>query len=271
MDDATDAAMGAAVAAADGAGARIMEIYAGRFEASTKEDGSPVTEADLEADRIIREGLAGTGHPVMSEEGGGEGAGTFWLVDPLDGTADFVERTGEFTVMIALVSGGRPELGVIGWPAGGTIYAARRGGGARARTGGGWREICVSSERDPARCRALGSRHHRSELDGAVAAALGMELGTAGSSLKAARVATGEADAYVAAGSGMRWWDTAASCCIVAEAGGMMTDMSGNPLEYSGDDIIHRDGILATNGAVHGRIAAEYLRLRGGPGTGGTP
>ena len=96
-------------------------------------------------------------------------------------------------------------------------------------------------------------------------------MGIGGGGLKSAGVAAGEGAGYVAAGAGMRGCDAAASCGIVAEAGGMVTDRWGAGREDSGDDIIHGDGILATKGAVHGRIAAEYLRLRGGPGTGGTP
>lgn len=257
--------VGAALRAVGAGCAEVMRVYRGAFEAREKGDGSPVTDADIGSDRAIREALAGSGHPVLSEEGGGPGGvgEALWVVDPLDGTSDFVDRTGEFTVMVALVRGGAPVIGVIGWPAGGETYAAQAGLGAYRMRGGAWERIRASAASDLSACRAVGSRHHMSGPDMEFIGSLGMAgFEAVGSSLKAARIASGGAEAYITTTDRMREWDTAASCCIVGEAGGRMTDMSGGPLEYGGTGARHPGGILATNGPIHDRIVSAFRGAR---------
>lgn len=256
-----------AIRASVEAGNSILEIYGRGFGAvSTKSDGSPVTEADLKSNEIIRGFLSGTPHVILSEEDADDGRRlheeTVWVVDPLDGTADFVDGTGEFTVMIALVKDKKPVLGVINWPAEGTVFAAQHGGGAFRHSGGRWRRITVTGVSELAECRAVGSRHHLSEREREFIKRLGIKrFASIGSSLKAAKVSCGEAEAYITTTDRMKEWDTAASCCIVNEAGGRMTDMLGNHISYNNRDVGHKAGILMTNGLVHDRIVEEFRRL----------
>lgn len=258
--------MRAAVEAVLEAGRAVMEVYSGSFEVRKKGDGSPVTEADARSHDVISGMLGGTGHPVLSEEGADDGSrrgsDSVWIVDPLDGTADFVDRTGEFTVMAGLARGGAPAVGAVYWPAGGALYAAQSGGGAFRRLDGAWERVRVTSEEDPAKCRAVGSRSHMSELDRRVLGELGVARAEAvGSSLKVCRISCGEAELYASTTGKMREWDTCASCCILSEAGGRMTDTLGNALSYN-SDTFHRDGIVATNGAVHGAVIDAVKRAR---------
>ncbi len=275
----------AAIEAALQAGAAVMGVYSQDFETRTKKsDGSPVTEADLRSDRVIRSVLEGSGHAVLSEEaweedgtaevakkggvGGGGGPLCLWIVDPLDGTADFVGRTGEFTVMIALAEGDVPVLGVIYWPVEDVLYVAQRGGGAFRRMGGGsWERIRVSGRTDLGGCRAVGSRNHLSDGEKRLIEAIGpKEFAGVGSSLKVARISSGEAELYVTTTDQMKGWDTCASCCIITEAGGRMTDSLGGELAYGGaggaGGVVHPNGIVASNGGpVHEAVVEHVRRL----------
>lgn len=261
------AEVGAAVGAVLAAGKAVMEVYSGDFEVRTKSDSSPITEADTKSHEIMSCMLEKTGYPVLSEEGdhGGarRGSERVWIIDPLDGTADFAGRTGEFTVMAGLARGGAPEAGAIYWPSGGTLWAAQSGRGAFRRSGGGWERIRVSSESRLEMCRAVASRNHLAELDRrALENAGAARIDQVGSSLKVGRISGGEAELYVATTGKMREWDTCASCCILTEAGGRMTDTLGRPLRYNGDTF-HRDGVVATNGIVHDAVLDAVKRARG--------
>ena len=257
----------AAVDAAARAGAEVMEVYAGEFTAGTKEDDSPVTEADIRSNRAIKDVLGGSGHWILSEEDpdsrGRLGRDLVWIVDPLDGTADFVKRTGEFTVMIALVEGGAPVVGVILWPAGDTLFVAQRGAGAYRRTGGGaWRRMRVTGESELRNCRAVGSRNHLSDRERSLFKGLGVrEFTGVGSSLKVGKISSGEAEVYVTTTDRMKEWDSCASSCIISEAGGRMTDALGNALTYNNEEVGHPDGIVASNGAIHDRVIEGLRRL----------
>ena len=240
-------------------GRAVMEEY-GRETIRTKDDDSPVTSADLKSNEAIKTVLAETPLPVLSEEDDDErdGSGRIWIVDPLDGTSDFVDRTGEFTVMVALVSDGVPVIGAINRPATGATYAAERGGGAWRSDGGAWARIRVDGAA-PADCIALRSRHHYTEAERLFLESLGLaEIRALGSSLKAARISEGGAHVYATFTDRMKEWDTAASWCIIHEAGGRMTDMAGAPLTYNRPDVFHRNGILATNGSIHDYIVSRY-------------
>lgn len=257
----------AAVTAAFEGGEAVMEVYSGEFAVREKDDGSPVTEADTRSHEVISGILGGTGHPILSEEGADSearrGNSSVWIVDPLDGTADFVDRTGEFTVMVGLIRDGAPAVGAVYWPAGDTMYAAEAGRGAFRRSGGKWEPVRATAESAPEKCRAVCSRNHMSELDRRVLDELRVaRVDAVGSSLKVCRIAGGEAELYASTTGKMREWDTCASCCILTEAGGRMTDTLGNALRYNGDTF-HRDGIVATNGAVHGDVLEAVKRARG--------
>lgn len=260
--------MDAATSAALSGGKAAMQAYGTAVEYSTKEDGSPVTKADLQSNVSVKSALAGTGYPVLSEEEPDSGerltADRVWIVDPLDGTSDFVDRTGEFTIMVALVARGRPILGVINWPVGGVLYAAQAGAGAWRYEGGTWSRMSVRRRAEASGCVAVTSRSHFTREEREFVESLGIAKRRAlGSSLKVAEIGCGNADVYVTFTDRMKEWDTAASHCIIHEAGGRMTDMAGNELAYNRPDVFHRNGILVTGGGgLHDYIAGRFVGLQ---------
>ncbi len=248
------------------AGNAILEIYGGNYESSTKSDDSPITEADLKSNEIIKNILSKTNHIILSEEDKDDqirlSKETVWIVDPLDGTSDFIDKTGEFTVMIALVKNKKPIVGVIGWPTEKTIFAAQKGRGAFRYSNGKWGKIQVTKILELSKCRAVGSRHHLSDIEKMFIKKLGVDNFTSfGSSLKVGKISSGEAEAYITTTNKMKEWDSAASYCIVNEAGGKMTDMSGNDLSYNNKIVNHLNGILVTNGLIHEKIVNEFKKL----------
>ena len=246
------------------AGKAIMEIYAQPFEVYTKDDDSPVTQADLRASNIIKEILKPTGLPFVSEEDLPPDRSQFkryWLVDPLDGTVEFVNRNGEFTVNIALIDDKQPVLGVIYAPVTNQLWYAD--GGCWTKDVGRWTEdrgqgtgdkkssalnpqplnpqslVFSPSSSVPRPFTVLVSRSHRTpEVDAYINKVLrpahpDLIIDTQGSSLKFARLAEGSADVYVCY-SKTKEWDTAAADAILRAAGGKVLRISdGQPLEYS--------------------------------------
>jgi len=248
-----------ALEAAMKAGDAIMAVYATDFKIDTKRDDSPITEADLASNRIIKEILGKSDHYILSEEDKDDKARlkekTLWIVDPLDGTSDFVGRTGEFTVMIALVQDKMPVIGVINWPVEKTVFVAQKGKGAFRFFDGSWRKISVSNTTDLKQCKAVGSRNHLSDEEKNLIEKLEIpDFSSIGSSLKVCKISSGEADVYLTLTNKMKEWDSCASNCIVSEAGGKMTDMKGNELTYNNEIVNHKNGILVTNGLLHEKI-----------------
>ena len=255
-----------AIKAASEAGNAIMEIYQSNYETTTKNDDSPITDADLKSNEVIKKILSQTKHEILSEEDKDDlirlSKETIWIVDPLDGTSDFIDKTGEFTVMISLIKNKKPILGVIGWPTEKTLFVAQKGNGAFRFSNNEWRKISVTRVSEITKCRAVGSRHHLSDKEKLFIKKLGIENFTSiGSSLKVGKISSGEAEAYITTTNKMKEWDSAASYCIISEAGGKMTDMSGNDITYNNEDVYHRNGILVTNGLVHNKILEEFKKL----------
>lgn len=221
------------------AAAEVMAVYAGEIQAWRKQDESPVTQADLRADAAIREGLQASfpGVFILSEEwacDGTAGSDCFFLVDPLDGTREFISRNGEFTVNIAWVAQGEPVAGVVLAPALGEMYFAARGLGAWKQAGkGARRRIRVASRRADQPLRVIGSRSHGGEALAGWLARLESPhtFVAAGSSLKFCRIAEGKADIYPRTGPTCQW-DTAAGQAVLQEAGGRVLDRDGRPLTY---------------------------------------
>lgn len=228
------------------AGAKILEIYASDFSVESKADASPVTEADSAAEIIILEELAKLtpSIPVVAEESVASGvipqaSERFYLVDPLDGTREFVSKNGEFTVNIALIENGVPVLGVVYAPALGEIFWGDRDHGAfRAKvvTGQIGPQEPLKVRSAPARIIAIGSRSHgSSETEDWLSRYEVENFVAAGSSLKFCRVAQGAADIYPRMGRTMEW-DTAAGDAILRAAGGIVTTLDGQPLFYGKRD-----------------------------------
>lgn len=228
------------------AGREAMRIYESGFSVDRKQDASPVTEADRRCEAIILKGLADAAPeiPVLAEESAADGkipalGAQFFLVDPLDGTKEFINRTGEFTVNIALVRDRRPVLGVVYAPAAGRLYAGATGAGAfRIDIG----EDGAPGPRKPIRTRrapesglvAVVSRSHRSpETDDFLKTLDIADFAAAGSSLKFCLVAEGAADVYPRLGRTMEW-DTAAGQAVLEAAGGrVVAHPAGEPLAYA--------------------------------------
>jgi 3'(2'), 5'-bisphosphate nucleotidase len=239
---AIDPAVGEGVIAiAQAAGAAIMTVYADGFSVQTKEDASPLTQADLAANRVIVEGLAQLTPeiPVLSEESAQVPWDVrrhwrrYWLVDPLDGTREFIKRNGEFSVNIALIDEGVAVFGVIQAPVDGRLWHAWRAQAAYRREGDHDVRLQV---RTPATAplRVAASRSHRDERTEALLARMGeVEVIAQGSSLKFCRIADGVLDVYPRFGPTSEW-DTAAGQCVLEAAGGqVLAAHSGEPFRYN--------------------------------------
>jgi len=236
----------ALVAIAIQAGEEIMMIYSRGFKASYKPDNSPVTEADVRAEEIILAGLQefDPQTPVIAEEAVAAGkkpeaAPRFYLVDPLDGTKEFLHRNGEFTVNIGLIEKGDPVAGVVYAPAVGRLFCGDLKGGAfEAPMKPGdkldeakWSKMAIEKA-STNELKAVASRSHRDEATENWLAAKGVkEVISAGSSLKFCLVASGQAHLYPRFGRTMEW-DTAAGHAVVVAAGGKVVTSNGQPLRY---------------------------------------
>ena len=232
---------------AEAAAREIMRIYAGDLGVRDKADKSPVTDADQAAELIIVAGLRALapGVPVVAEEEMAAGhvpkldaigsGGPFWLVDPLDGTKEFIKRNGEFTVNIALIEGGRPTLGIVLAPATGMLWRGAAGLGADKREGSGGFVPISTRTPPPQGLTACASRSHAiySDLDiwfrnNNLTVADRVQ---AGSSLKFCLIAEGKADIYPRFGP-TNEWDTAAGQGVLEAAGGEVVTTDGRPLLY---------------------------------------
>jgi len=226
------------------AGEKILAIYDSDFTIEEKADRSPLTEADLASHHAIVAGLKELtpGVPILSEESSSLPYAErslwqrYWLVDPLDGTREFIKRNGEFTVNIALIEGGVPVLGVVHVPVSGVSYLACRGRGAlKQEPGRKPRPIKVRKLADGP-VMVVGSRSHRGDSLNRFLENLGEhEMVGMGSSLKLCLVAEGAADIYPRLGPTSEW-DTAAAQCVVEQAGGHVTDTDMQPLRYNTKD-----------------------------------
>ena len=240
------------------AGDAIMAVYnAGKANVELKADHSPVTEADLAAHHILAQQLSPLipGCPIVSEEDDASqrhrrGAGQMWLIDPLDGTKEFIARNGEFTVNIALIEQGRSVLGVVYAPAIDALYWGGAGLGAFRRVGTSTAAIQVASHATDGLCRVVASKSHLNTETQAFIDRLGpVSLVQAGSSLKFCRVAEGVADIYPRLGPTCEW-DTAAAQAVLEGAGGLVLDLTGQPLRYGKPDVLNPSFIAARDAAL---------------------
>lgn len=235
------------------AGDAIMAVYSsGIPEVELKEDDSPVTQADLASHRVLASRLKPllSECPVVSEEDAGslihrQSHGRFWLIDPLDGTKEFIARNGEFTVNIALIEDGRCVLGVVYAPAIDALYWGGASLGAFRCMGGQTAAIKVAACNPVKAPRVVASKSHLNEATRSLIDRLGeVSLVQAGSSLKFCRVAEGEADIYPRLAPTCEW-DTAAAQAVLEGAGGVVVDLQGMPLLYGKPDVLN-PSLIAT-------------------------
>ena len=233
------------------AGGAIMEIYQQDFKVEEKGDGSPLTQADMAAHAIIssRLRLLTPDYPVLSEESRSVAWAdraaweVYWLVDPLDGTREFVNRNGEFTVNIALIVNHRPVLGVVYAPVKDILYSGCEGTGAFKTGQSGERSAIRVRHFDGHRPTVVASRSHRGEALEKVIERINNIFGDAdilsmGSSFKLCLVAEGKADLYPRLGPTSEW-DTAAAHAVVNAAGGKVTNINGVELQYNKEDLLN--------------------------------
>ena len=238
-----------AVAIAESAGRTILGIYANGFDVQAKADDSPLTTADNAAHELIAERLQALTPdiPVVSEEGGlpdyaeRQGWTTYWLVDPLDGTREFIKRNGEFTVNIALIEAGRPVLGVVHAPVLSRTYTGMIPADAPAvaeRQDSEGRAAIATARIDAGPLRLVVSRSHRHpQVEALLERLPAFETVSMGSSLKFCLVAEGAADCYPRFGPTSEW-DSAAAQCVVEAAGGKVMSPDGTALCYNTQDSI---------------------------------
>lgn len=246
------------------AGLEMMKIYKRGFSVKYKHNNSPVTDADLASQKIIIDGLSSFGYPICSEELENDSArlkaDKVWIVDPLDGTKDFIEKTGEFCIMIALVEKNEPVFGVIYVPVKDIFYYAQKGKGAFMRIGTETDiKLHVSSIDDPKRATMLLSRHHLQPAEVAVSEKLGIKKcipsGSAG--VKAGLIASGKAELYVVSADTTMEWDACAADIIISESGGKMTDITGKKLIYNKKEPANPLGFIVSNGPIHSAVVRE--------------
>lgn len=252
------------VALATEAGDRILEVYATDFDVQSKDDESPLTQADLASHNTIVAGLAELAPdiPIISEEGGLAPYAErrewhrYWLIDPLDGTKEFVNRNGEFTVNIALIVAGEPVIGIVRVPVHKKTYVGCEGYGADRRDADGQPQRIHVAKAAGTPPRIVGSRSHRGASLDAFLENLGkFDMVPMGSSLKFCVVAEGGADVYPRLGPTSEW-DTAAAQAVVEQAGGKVVTTDGKQLAYN-----QKDDILNPWFVVIGAADQDWLAL----------
>ncbi len=266
----------AVITLAEEAGRVILGVYEHGFHVTRKEDASPLTEADLASHTLITRELRRLtpGIPVLSEEAAGEAPyevrrewRRFWLVDPLDGTKEFVKGNGEFTVNIALVEDGFPVLGVVHSPVDGVTFSATAGSLPERRERGGATTVIRVAPAPATPLRVVASRSHSAGATQRFLDALRRDRGDIevvmrGSALKACLVAEGLADLYPRLAPTMEW-DTAAAQCVVEQAGGRLVDLAGRRFRYN------KESLLNPSFMVSAADPAPFLALLGGTASGG--
>lgn len=251
------------------AGELVMGYYRGNFEVELKGGTEPVTEADRAANshivRRLREEFPDDA--VLAEESAEEaelacGARRIWMVDPMDGTKEFIKHTDEFAVMIGLTIDGRPQLGVVNQPAKRTLYRGVVGEGAESDVDGTVTAMRVSDRNEPNNLRLICSRSHLPEVVQQMMDNLGItEMLRSGSvGLKIGRIGTETCDLYMHPSIGTKLWDACAPEAILVAAGGELTDFDGKPVVYDPAHLHNERGLLASNGTIHSLLAD---RLRG--------
>ena len=250
------------------AGEILLRHYGGTLQIQWKGKNDPVTAADREASRFIVEGLRlhFPNDAILCEEEQDDlqrlSNARVWFVDPMDGTKEFINRNGEFAVMIGLAIDGDPHLGVVYRPTEELLYFASHGSGAYRVLKGQTLRLHVSSVDAPADATMVLSRSHPSAATEAIRNLVGIRntirLGSIG--LKVGLLCEGHAHVYVQ-GRGTSLWDTCGPEAILREAGGKMTDKYGKLLSYSTPEVRNLNGVIATNGILHETVVEAAVTI----------
>lgn len=249
------------------AGTEVLRMQRGELQVEMKPGDEPVTAADRRASELIVEGLAASfpADPVISEEltpaPGALGSPRFWLVDPIDGTKDFIRGEDGYAVMIGLVCDGVPTLGVVYQPVGDRLFYGTPEGAFLSHEGQTTR-LAVSSIADPGEVRLVASKSHRSADIDRVKQQLGIanELNIGSVGLKLCVIAAGARDLYINPAAKTKAWDTCAPEAILVPAGGRLSDLFGAPIDYT-KELAHRRGLVASNGHVHDAVVQKLAPL----------
>jgi 3'(2'), 5'-bisphosphate nucleotidase len=258
MNRELDAARELAVRAGD----ILLEHYAGSPSIHWKGVNDPVTAADREASaflvREIRKRFPGDG--ILSEEEPDDTSrldrDRVWIIDPMDGTKEFIARRGEFAVMIGLAVVGKPVMGVVYQPTARRLYYGASAAGAFVDTVEGTQPLRVSAEVDPSRLILTVSRSHLSRRTEKVRRELGIHevIRSGGIGIKVGLICERRADLYLHLSRGTSLWDTCAPEAILIEAGGRLTDAANAPLRYNVAEHQNQRGVVASNGVIHDRV-----------------
>jgi 3'(2'), 5'-bisphosphate nucleotidase len=254
------------------AGRVLLDIYAGEHDVRWKGRDDPVTAADHAASELIVKELKRhfPDDGILSEEAPDDRTRLerrrVWMVDPMDGTKQFIERIGEFAVMIGLAVEGEAKLGVVYQPTVDRMHYAAPKVGAFLEEGLTTKRLRVSEASDPAQMAAAMSRSHHSPKVDLIRGRLGItkEVRSGSVGLKVGLIAEGRAHVYIHLGSRTNQWDTCAPEAILKEAGGRLTDREGEPIRYDTPEIRNLRGVLASNGVIHERALEAVAEVIAG-------
>jgi len=244
------------------AGRIVLKHYHGEVEVGLKKGAEPVTQADKDSNAFLTSQIAALfpEDGILAEESkdGAErlNKNRVWIIDPMDGTKEFIEKIGQFAVMVGLAVQGRPVAGVVYQPTTETLFYAEKGKGAFASRNGHVSKLQVSAIREIPKMGMVVSRSHRSHLVTAIREALGItrETGSGSVGLKVGLLAERTSDLYIHPNSKTKEWDTCAPQVILEEAGGRMSDCWGAPLMYNKPNVYNARGFVASNGLAHDEI-----------------
>lgn len=259
-----EAELQTAIQLARDSGAIVRTFYDVPPTVRWKDPTEPVTEADraVNAYLIKQIGQLFPEDGTLAEESKDDFArltkSRVWIMDPLDGTAEFIAHNGEFVIMIGLAVNGEPVVGVVYQPIDDLLFAAAKGAGAFIEAFGERHPLQVSTEGELGKCRLVVSRSHRPPMIDTIMSRMALQrersIGSVG--LKIGLIARGQAEFYVHPNPGTKEWDTCAPDIIVREAGGLMTDCWNRPIRYNRENVKNRYGVLASNGVCHAEVAA---------------
>lgn len=245
------------------AGEEAMKYYDRDYSIEKKKDSSPVTEADLASEKILLEGLKPTGYGIVAEETGlleGDKTGAYWVVDPLDGTQDFIDKTGEFSIMVGLLVDRKPKLGVVYAPSQGKLWYAVKGQGANLIGNGRKSEITVNHKSSLSDYELIASRNHFSLRDEKISQKLGVKnitrMGSLG--IKFCSIAEGRADLAYYTTDRLGIWDCCAPHIILEEAGGLAFNVYGGELEYDLEGKRMDKGVVGIGGKSREKVIKVF-------------